>query len=64
MTTEKTGKRCSASHEGRDVVFENLVFTMSIEVGAELDQICLLQSSGLAKLDLRRQGGIPTGNLL
>lgn len=59
MTTEKTGKRGSASHEGRDVFVENLVFTMNTEVGAELDQICLLQYSGLAKLDLRRQGYQP-----
>lgn len=45
MTREKTGKRGRASHEGKMFV-ENFVFTMNIEVGAELNQICFLQYSG------------------
>lgn len=36
-------KRVRASHEGRDVFVENLVFiTLNIEVGAECGHICLL----------------------
>lgn len=34
--------RGRSSHEGRDVFVEKLAFTLNIEVGAELDQICLL----------------------
>lgn len=46
MTGKKTGKKGRSSNEGRDVFVENLAFTLNIEIGAELDQICLLQYSG------------------